>query len=92
MSNQPRLLRQEPGGHLFVWTDALAKRKDMIEVVPAPVVPDSVASGAPTADLVLGLVDKEALEAFGREHGIELDRRKSVKSMQADLIERMGLS
>lgn len=95
----PRLLRQEPGGHLFVWTEALAKRKDMSEVHPeapaaasAAVVPvETLEDAEPSKDAILGLTEKDDLEAYGRKHGVELDRRKSVTKLQADLIERLGL-
>lgn len=99
MSANTRYLRQEPGGHLFVWTEALAKRKDMTEAAsaaPANVPEETQEADAGddaelTADAVRDIADKDALEALGRKHDIELDRRKSVKKLQDELIERLEL-
>lgn len=79
-----RYLVQKPGGHRYLWTAELAKRADMHEEIPdekKEVVID------PIEAVVLGIVDKDDLEKYARvEHGVELDKRKSLKAMQTSLL------
>lgn len=126
-----RYLQQFPGGHLLLYTEALARRKDMHpyfgpvppkQATPAPATepepkpdPHPATEGTPggeagesgngTADdtnqpgggeesvmdaitKALGaFTDKVALETWAREqHGIELDRRRSLDNMKADFL------
>lgn len=100
MSRTPKFLRNEKNGRIFDYTPLLARRRDMVPVrdhdEPAPAaipVPDGDDDGqnAELRDLILSMVDKDALEALGREHNIELDKRKAVKTLRAELIEKLGL-
>lgn len=50
-------------------------------------------TGLPSlAEQVLALVDKDELEAFGRQHGFEVDKRRSVVNIQNDILAHLGLS
>jgi len=51
---------------------------------PAPVV-----KKVNLVDVAVSEMDKDQLEAWGRENGVELDRRKSKKAMIADLNEAL---
>lgn len=96
----PKFLRNEKNGRIFDWTPLLARRRDMVPVrdadAPAPVPPpagddDDDGQGQVLRDMILSTVDKDALEQIGRDNGIELDKRKAVKTLQAELLEKLGL-
>ena len=76
-------------------TDEEARR--FLGAAPAVAVPHEDAGGdkpvipGMTADDILALVDKDQLVAIADDLGVELDKRKSVKSLQADLISALGL-
>ena len=58
----------------------------------APAAPEPVAvPSEPAADVAKPVsfeeMNKEELEAYGREHGVELDRRRSKKKLIAELEE-----
>jgi len=62
--------------------------------VPAPKVeaapaPEPVVEEAPVAEETSSFeeMNKEELEAYGREHGVELDRRRSRKRLIQELKE-----
>ncbi len=57
-----------------------------------PPAPDPGMPIKVNADGILAITDKAELEAIGRSHGIELDKRKAVKTLQGELIEALGLS
>lgn len=96
----PKFLRNEKNGRIFDWTPLLARRRDMVPVrdtdAPAPAPPppgddDDDGQGQVLRDLILSTVDKDALEEIGRDNGIELDKRKAVKTLQDALLEKLGL-
>ena len=67
-----------------------------VEAAPAPepvieevVVEEVVAEEAPVTKESTSFeeMNKEELEAYGREHGVELDRRRSKKALIAELEE-----
>lgn len=96
----PKFLRNEKNGRIFDWTPLLARRRDMVPVrdtdAPAPAPPPAGddgddGQGQVLRDLILSTVDKDALEEIGRDKGIELDKRKAVKTLQAELLEKLGL-
>ena len=59
---------------------------------PGDGVGSGVPSGTPTIDDILGLTDKLAVEELARKFGHELDKRKSLKTLQSELITLLGLS
>lgn len=64
---------------------------DGTEPAPDFVDDDASVSTGPSRDQVLGIAEKDELERLGREVGLELDKRKSVKTLQAELIQHLGL-
>ena len=59
---------------------------------PTPVPKKAVSAPAKKValvDVAINAMDKDQLEAWGRENGIELDRRKSKKAMILDLNEAL---
>lgn len=85
------------------WTEVLASRKDMTEITEAHArallraddAPVQVVAEEPEAgetsfkDTILALDTKDSLVEFAESHGIDIDKRKSVKSMQAEIIESL---
>jgi hypothetical protein len=56
----------------------------------APAAPTLAVEAASPQAQIEAFTDKEALEAYGRTHGIELDRRKSLANMKAELLNRLA--
>lgn len=44
------------------------------------------------ASTILAFNEKDELEAFAREKGIELDKRRSLANMKSDALEALGLA
>lgn len=110
-----RWVRKVNGTAPWPMTDALASRKDMMEISedeahsllrldvgrsvanPEPVFDPQLEAETPatgealTADAVRAMTDKDALVEFAEGFGIVVDRRRSVKTMQDDLIQALGL-
>ena len=102
-----RWLKKSGGAVPWPWTEALASRKDMMEISedeahsllridsaqpeaePAPV--NDPGDEAITADAIRAMTEKDALVEFAEGFGIVVDRRRSVKTMQDDLIQALGL-
>lgn len=50
------------------------------------------ANDKPALEDIMRIRGKLYLEEIGRKHGIELDRRRTLKTLQAELIEHLGLA
>lgn len=95
----PKFLRNEKNGRILRYTPLLAKRRDMVPVRDTAAAPadeadvteDTLPPDGVDKDLILSMVDKDTLEQFGREHNVELDKRKAVKTLQAELIAHFKL-
>lgn len=99
-----KYLRNEKNGRIFQHTPILARRRDMVPVrdtdepkgdATADDGVDESGDSLPPAgidkDFILSMTSKDALEQFGRENGIELDKRKTVKTLQAELVDHFKL-
>ena len=72
-------------------SDAARRAREAIEGIGDQPEFEPVNDNArPSAEQVLAVTDKNDLESLGRIHGIELDKRKSVKTLQAELIAHLG--
>jgi len=105
--SHPKFLRHEGNGRIFQYTPLLAKRRDMVPVRDTDepkgkgkATADQAGDEAPEdtlppagvdKDMILSMVDKDTLEQFGRENGVELDKRKAVKTLQNELIAHFKL-
>lgn len=84
-----KMLKQTTTGRAYPWTEQLAKRSDMKLVQDRTETDAGEVIIDPVIDGVYALSDKVAIEKYGREHGVELNRTRSVKNMQADFREAM---
>ena len=51
----------------------------------------AITGGLPTAAQVHAMTDKGEIEDLANQFGIEIDKRKALKTLQAELIESLGL-
>ena len=70
----------------------VAAPEPVVEVVEVVEVPDPVVEEEVSEDPHFGDMSKRELEAYGREHGIELDRRHSKKRLVQELEEHLSNS
>lgn len=95
-----RYLRKKDDGHVYVWTETLAKRTDMEEFTPPAVKAESAqqasdqvpeGSGSGNTDPVGAFTDKKLLQAWALEvHGIKLNGKFSLENMQAEAREAIA--
>ena len=94
-----RWLKHEKNGTIWPYTEELAKRRDMRLVGEgkakqdraAPDDAPAITGGLPTAAQVHAMTDKGEIEDLANQFGIEIDKRKALKTLQAELIESLGL-
>ena len=70
----------------------VAAPEPVVEVVEVVEVPDPVVEEEVSEDPHFGDMSKRELEAYGREHGIELDRRHSKKRLVEELEDHLSKS
>jgi len=70
----------------------VAAPEPVVEVVEVVEVPDPVVEEEVSEDPHFGDMSKRELEAYGREHGIELDRRHSKKRLVEELEDHLSNS
>ena len=70
----------------------VAAPEPVVEVVEVVEVPDPVVEEEVSEDPHFGDMSKRELEAYGREHGIELDRRHSKRRLMEELEDHLSNS
>lgn len=95
--SKTRYLRKIDDGHLYVWTEGLAKRKDMVEVegpaaslkgegAGAPAVPPVVPDGAGDNDGSdidpVAITDKDELARLLTERGVKFHPNTGLVKLQ----------